>query len=71
MANKKLSVEVGGLEMEAPELSLADHLPTPGAAGDALWAAVPQIVTASPVLEMIDALSERLPDFGHDHEMEL
>ena len=44
---------------QAPELTLADHIPTPGACIGALWEVIPQI--PSGVFEMVGALSEVLP----------
>jgi hypothetical protein len=40
-------------------LTLTDHIPTPGAAWQALHEVVPQI--ASTIVEMVDALSQILP----------
>ena len=48
---------------EAPELTLADHIPTPGACLDALWSVLPELVTAAPIREMVNGLAERLPNF--------
>ena len=44
---------------EPPELTLADHIPTPGAVIGGLWEVLPQLPAAIP--ELVGALSEMLP----------
>jgi len=63
---KKLTMEVGGLEADVPELSLSDHIPPPPVE-DLL-----PILIALPgeVLQIADDLPDmlRIPDLDHDME---
>ena len=60
-AERESVPDLPGFLPEQPPLTLGDHIPTPGAAGAALAAVAPQLVTGGPIFEMVGALSDKLP----------
>jgi len=62
-ADREPAPTLPGFLPDAGPLTLADHIPTPGAAGAALMAVAPEVVTLGPLREAVTALSEKLPHF--------
>jgi hypothetical protein len=65
-SHKQLTMQIGGLTEEVPELSFTDHIPTAGATVETLFNILPQL--PGQVLDIAADLLEILhvPDLDHE-----